>query len=37
VTNQVMTNPAQLVGDPTTEIGRHNVGHACLTGDSLIQ
>lgn len=37
VTNQVMANPAQLFGDPTTAIGGHIVGHACLTGDSLIQ
>lgn len=37
VTNQVMANPAQLFGDPTTAVGGHIVGHACLTGDSLIQ
>jgi len=37
VTNQVMANPAQIFGDPTTAIGGHIVGHACLTGDSLIQ
>ncbi len=37
VTNQVMANPAQMFGDPTTAIGGHIVGHACLTGDSLIQ
>ena len=37
VTNQVMANPAQLFGDPTTAIGGNIVGHACLTGDSLIQ
>ncbi len=37
VTNQVMANPAQLFGDPTTAIGGHIVGHACLIGDSLIQ
>ncbi len=37
VTNQVMANPAQLFGDPTTAIGGHIVGHACLTEDSLIQ
>jgi len=37
VTNQVMANPAQLFGDPTTPIGGHIVGHACLTGGSLIQ
>ena len=28
VTNQVMANPAQLFGDPTTPIGGHIVGHA---------
>ena len=37
VTNQVMANPAQLFGDPTTAIGGNIVGHACLTKDSLIQ
>ncbi|MCR4327368.1 MAG: DNA repair and recombination protein RadA [Nanoarchaeota archaeon] len=37
VTNQVMANPAQMFGDPTTAIGGNIVGHACLTGDSLIQ
>ncbi len=37
VTNQVMANPAQMFGDPTTAIGGHIVGHACLTSDSLIQ
>jgi DNA repair protein RadA len=29
VTNQVMSNPAQLFGDPTTAIGGNIVGHAC--------
>ena len=28
VTNQVMANPAQLFGDPTTAIGGNIVGHA---------
>ena len=28
VTNQVMANPAQMFGDPTTPIGGHIVGHA---------
>lgn len=28
VTNQVMANPAQLFGDPTTPIGGHILGHA---------
>jgi DNA repair protein RadA len=28
VTNQVMSNPAQLFGDPTTAIGGNIVGHA---------
>ncbi|MEK6895370.1 MAG: DNA repair and recombination protein RadA [Nanoarchaeota archaeon] len=37
VTNQVMSNPAQMFGDPTVAIGGNIVGHACLTGDSLIQ
>jgi len=37
VTNQVMANPAMMFGDPTTPVGGHIVGHACLTGDSLIQ
>ncbi len=37
VTNQVMANPAVMFGDPTTAIGGHILGHACLTSDSLIQ
>ncbi len=37
VTNQVMANPAVMFGDPTTAIGGHILGHACLTEDSLIQ
>lgn len=37
VTNQVMANPAIMFGDPTTAIGGHILGHACLTPDSLIQ
>ena len=37
LTNQVMSNPAMMFGDPTTPIGGNIVGHACLTGDSLIQ
>ncbi|MEK6914638.1 MAG: DNA repair and recombination protein RadA [Nanoarchaeota archaeon] len=37
VTNQVMANPAMMFGDPTTAIGGNIVGHACLTGDSLVQ
>jgi DNA repair protein RadA len=28
VTNQVMANPAQMFGDPTTAIGGNIVGHA---------
>ena len=28
VTNQVMANPAQMFGDPTSPIGGHIVGHA---------
>ncbi|MFH1521442.1 MAG: DNA repair and recombination protein RadA, partial [archaeon] len=37
VTNQVMSDPAQMFGDPTKAIGGNIVGHACLTGDSIIQ
>jgi DNA repair protein RadA len=37
VTNQVMANPAMMFGDPTTAVGGNIVGHACLSGDSLIQ
>ncbi|PNX47655.1 MAG: DNA repair and recombination protein RadA, partial [Thermoplasmata archaeon M8B2D] len=29
VTNQVMSDPAQLFGDPTKAIGGNIVGHAC--------
>ncbi len=29
VTNQVMSNPAMMFGDPTTAIGGNIVGHAC--------
>ena len=32
-----MANPAMMFGDPTTAIGGNIVGHACLTGDSLVQ
>ena len=31
VTNQVMANPAQMFGDPTTPIGGHIVGHNSAT------
>ncbi len=37
VTNQVMARPDMLFGDPTTAIGGHIVGHACITGDTLVQ
>src|SRR3989338_2663907 len=37
LTNQVMARPDVMFGDPTTHIGGHIVGHACLTGDTLIQ
>ena len=37
VTNQVMSDPAQMFGDPTKAIGGNIVGHACLTGESIIQ
>ncbi len=36
VTNQVMANPAQLFGDPTTAIGGHIVGHACFSQDTKV-
>jgi DNA repair protein RadA len=36
VTNQVMANPAQMFGDPTTAIGGNIVGHACFTGDTKV-
>ena len=36
VTNQVMSNPAQMFGDPTVAIGGNIVGHACLTGDTNV-
>ena len=36
VTNQVMSNPAMMFGDPTTAIGGNIVGHACLTGDTKV-
>jgi len=29
VTNQVMSDPAQMFGDPTKAIGGNIVGHAC--------
>lgn len=37
LTNQVMANPGMMFGDPTTPVGGNILGHACLTGDSLIQ
>lgn len=37
VTNQVMSRPDILFGDPTAPIGGHVVGHACLDPDTLIQ
>ncbi|MFA5992246.1 MAG: DNA repair and recombination protein RadA [Candidatus Pacearchaeota archaeon] len=36
VTNQVMSNPAMMFGDPTTAIGGNIVAHACLTGDTKV-
>lgn len=33
VTNQVMSNPAQMFGDPTVAIGGNIIAHACFTGD----
>jgi len=37
LTNQVMSRPDVMFGDPTTHIGGHIVGHACLTGDTFVQ
>jgi DNA repair protein RadA len=37
VTNQVMARPDIFFGDPTTHVGGHVLGHACLSGDTLIQ
>ena len=37
VTNQVMARPDIMFGDPTAAIGGHVLGHACVTGDTLIQ
>jgi DNA repair protein RadA len=37
LTNQVMARPDVMFGDPTTHIGGHIVGHACLTGDTFVQ
>ncbi|MFH1663296.1 MAG: DNA repair and recombination protein RadA [archaeon] len=37
VTNQVMSRPDILFGDPTAPIGGHVVGHACLDPNTLIQ
>jgi DNA repair protein RadA len=37
VTNQVMSRPDILFGDPTAPIGGHIVGHACLDPNTLIQ
>ncbi|MDP2947617.1 MAG: DNA repair and recombination protein RadA, partial [Nanoarchaeota archaeon] len=37
VTNQVMSDPAQLFGDPTKAIGGNIVGHACLGKGTVIQ
>jgi RecA/RadA recombinase len=37
VTNQVMARPDVMFGDPTAAVGGHIVGHACVTGDTLIQ
>ncbi len=36
VTNQVMSNPAQMFGDPTRAVGGNIVGHACLSGDTKV-
>jgi len=36
VTNQVMANPAQMFGDPTTPVGGHIVGHACFSQDTKV-
>ncbi|MFH1696003.1 MAG: DNA repair and recombination protein RadA [Candidatus Micrarchaeota archaeon] len=37
VTNQVMSRPDIMFGDPTAPIGGHIVGHACLDPNTLIQ
>ncbi|MBI5332316.1 MAG: DNA repair and recombination protein RadA [Candidatus Aenigmarchaeota archaeon] len=37
ITNQVMARPDVMFGDPTTPIGGHIVGHACLPANTLIQ
>jgi len=36
VTNQVMSNPAVMFGDPTTAIGGNIVAHACFTKDTKV-
>lgn len=37
VTNQVMSRPDILFGDPTAPIGGNIVGHACLGEETLVQ
>ncbi|HIH17472.1 MAG TPA: DNA repair and recombination protein RadA [Nanoarchaeota archaeon] len=37
ITNQVMSRPDMLFGDPTAAVGGNIIGHACLTSDTLIQ
>ncbi len=37
VTNQVMSKPDVLFGDPTEPIGGNVVGHACLASNTLVQ
>ena len=36
VTNQVMSDPAQMFGDPTKPVGGNIVGHACLASDTIV-
>ncbi|MDI6720821.1 MAG: DNA repair and recombination protein RadA, partial [Candidatus Aenigmarchaeota archaeon] len=37
ITNQVMSRPDMMFGDPTAAVGGHILGHACVTGDTLVQ
>lgn len=37
VTNQVLTNPGQMFGDPTKPVGGNIIGHNCEVYDTLIQ
>jgi len=37
ITNQVMTDPAMMFGDPTKPVGGHILGHQCVAPDTLVQ